>query len=54
MQVNDNVKILPPFDTAYPGVYPIVALSVAPNTFKVDVFNDGEGADFIGDYLELA
>ena len=52
--VGDQVKIKEPMKTAFPGVYVVLALAAAPDTYTVDVWNDLTGSDFHIDYLEAA
>lgn len=44
------VRVLPPFDTGYPGEYPIIAINPTTETITIEV-NDS-GADFAPVYLE--
>jgi hypothetical protein len=50
MNVGDRVRIKQPFNVAYPNVYTIIAVAVAPDTYTLDT-QDG-GGDFYIDYLE--
>lgn len=50
--VGDSVKILAPFAISFPGTYQVLALAQAPDTYTVDIYNDGIGSDFYVEYLE--
>lgn len=52
--VGDQVKIKAPMNITFSGVYVVMALAASPDTYTVDVWNDGTGSDFYIDYLEAA
>lgn len=51
-QVGDSVRIKGAPGVTFNGVYTVLALAVAPDTYTVDVWSDGTGSDFYIDYLE--